>query len=566
MTSIQQKIKNNLSAPGLAIFFIVLGGFVLRVWGVNFGLPLLYHPDEPTFVRIAMHFGTGDLNPHWFGNPGNVFMYFLFFCYGLVYLAGYIFGLFPNPEAFVEYYRSSPTIFYLTGRMTEVVLSTASIYLVYKIAVLLKNRTAGLAAALFLATSPMHVEHSKYVRIDIMSAFFVLLAVFYCLRLLDSKKRIHYLAAGAGAGLALAAKYPTGAVIATVIFAFMLAGWEKFFNEKDKENRTIYQAVVFLRSRFFDRDFILGSFSILAAFAVTTPFFFIDFKNAVHDLLYEVGTSHVGGEKRSLLASLWWYAAGPLREEGMNGVIEILALGGMIWLLKEKNKKAWIAFSFFAIYSFIVGLAASQFSRWIIPLLPFLAIFAGVCIAQIFSLAAKMTTRRRPAPAALAGIIVALIFPQILQCIDGNHEFTRPDTRQFCKTWVEQTLPPNSRIAQEEYTYLPTSESSYLLGDIEVNGFYIYQRITLADSSFEYYQKNGFDYILISSWGYRRFGQIEPYRKFYEDLFQQSQLIKVFQAEEKKIVGPEIKVFKISAATLDGGIGAGVNGPGNSKH
>ncbi|GEM_PF-2430675 len=550
----QQQINEIIASPGFALFLIVLGGFALRLWGVTYGLPLLLHPDEPTFVRIAMHFGTGDLNPHWFGNPGNVFMYFLFFCYGVIYVAGRVLGVFSDVAAFVEYYRFHPSIFYLTGRVTEVILGTASIYLVYKIAARVKNSAAGLIAALFLATSPLHVEHSKYVRIDIMSTFFVLLAVFYCLRLLESKERRHYLAAGACAGLALAAKYPTGAVIATVFFAFLLAKFEAFSNRAEEQTSPLRRMMVFLRSFLFDRQVMLGGLSIFAAFAVTTPYFFLDFKKAFHDLVYEVSTPHAGAVKQSMLAGLWWYIAGPMREVGMNALIEICALGGIVWLLFEKNKKAWIPLSFFAIYFFIAGLAAAQFSRWIIPLLPFLAIFAGVFVAEIFAVIARRIPRQRLIQAACVAASVSLVVPQILQSAENSYRLTRPDTRQLCKAWIEQNLPPQSRIAQEHYTYVPTPETTYLLGDAHVNGFYILQKITLADTTFDYYQQSGFDYIMISTRGYDRFIQIPKYRRFYDELFQRGKLVKAFIPDEKEIIGPGIHVFKISSEASNGAV------------
>jgi hypothetical protein len=554
MKAVQQKINEITASPKLALFLIVLGGFALRLWGVTYGLPLLLHPDEPTFVRMAMHFGTGDLNPHWFGNPGNVFMYFLFFCYGVIYVAGRVLGVFSDMAAFVEYYRFHPSIFYLTGRVTEVILGTASICLAYKIAARVKNSAAGLIAALFLATSPLHVEHSKYVRIDIMSTFFVLMAVLYSLRLLESKQRRHYLAAGAWAGLALAAKYPAGAVIATVFFAFLLAKFEAFSKRAEEQTSPLRRMTVFFRSFLFDRQVMLGGLSIFAAFAVTTPYFFLDFQKAFHDLVYEVSTPHAGAVKQSMLAGLWWYIAGPMREAGMNALIEICALGGIVWLLFEKNKKAWIPFSFFAIYFLIAGLAAAQFSRWIIPLLPFLAIFAGVFVAQVFVLIARRTTRQRLVQAACLAASASLAFPQILQSAENSYRLTRPDTRQLCKIWIEQNLPPHSRIAQENYTYVPTPETTYLLGDAHVNGFYILQKITLADTTFDYYQQSGFDYIMISSRGYDRFIQIPKYRRFYDELFQRGKLVKAFIPDEKEIIGPGIHVFKISAETSNGAV------------
>jgi hypothetical protein len=47
---------------------------LLRLWGIGFGLPYDFHPDEPTVIETAFRMASsGDLNPHFFVWP------FLFF-------------------------------------------------------------------------------------------------------------------------------------------------------------------------------------------------------------------------------------------------------------------------------------------------------------------------------------------------------------------------------------------------------------------------------------------------------------------------------------------------------
>ena len=51
-----------------ALVGLIVLGAGLRVWGITFGLPYLYHPDEPLGVSVAINMvKTGDLNPHFFG-------------------------------------------------------------------------------------------------------------------------------------------------------------------------------------------------------------------------------------------------------------------------------------------------------------------------------------------------------------------------------------------------------------------------------------------------------------------------------------------------------------------
>lgn len=49
---------------------LLLLALLLRLPGLDWGLPYVYHPDEPTHVNIVLEIlKTGDLNPHWFKYP-----------------------------------------------------------------------------------------------------------------------------------------------------------------------------------------------------------------------------------------------------------------------------------------------------------------------------------------------------------------------------------------------------------------------------------------------------------------------------------------------------------------
>ena len=66
---------------------ILLLALALRITGIQFGLPHLYHADEPIVVNHALAYGAGDLNPHFFKIPPLV-SYLLFVVYGAAYLIG----------------------------------------------------------------------------------------------------------------------------------------------------------------------------------------------------------------------------------------------------------------------------------------------------------------------------------------------------------------------------------------------------------------------------------------------------------------------------------------------
>ena len=96
------------------IIIIIILGFVLRIWGINFGLPHQLHQDEPIVVNHALAYGTGDLNPHFFKIP-PLASYILFLLYGCYSIIGKIIGVFNGMDDFALSFFKDPSVFYIIG-------------------------------------------------------------------------------------------------------------------------------------------------------------------------------------------------------------------------------------------------------------------------------------------------------------------------------------------------------------------------------------------------------------------------------------------------------------------
>src|SRR3990167_3079505 len=98
-----------------AICLIIGLAFFLRIWGLSFGLPELYHADEPIVVNHALAYGSGDLNPHFFKIP-PLLSYALFLVYGAVYAAGALLFHWSKEDFAIAFFKD-PSLFYLAGRL-----------------------------------------------------------------------------------------------------------------------------------------------------------------------------------------------------------------------------------------------------------------------------------------------------------------------------------------------------------------------------------------------------------------------------------------------------------------
>src|SRR5215467_1592216 len=144
------------------IFFIILTmAATVRLLGINFGLPYVFYTDEALIVNHAAAFGTGDLNPHDFIYP-SLYMYILFFVYGMSYVFGWLAGVFSSTDDFVRLFFNDATLFYLPGRLIAAFSGVATVALVYVYGRRAYDHRVGLIAALFLTFSVMHVEFSHY--------------------------------------------------------------------------------------------------------------------------------------------------------------------------------------------------------------------------------------------------------------------------------------------------------------------------------------------------------------------------------------------------------------------
>ncbi len=154
---------------------ILLGGLLLRLFGIHYGLPFIYDLDESDFVVKAVRIiATKDLNPHWFGHPGTTVIYLLPGLYNIIYMGGAIAGVFANIGDFIALYYQDPTVFYLSGRIMFALFGTVSVLLLYRITRRVFNQATALIAAAFFALSPLHISYSKLIRTDILMTCLIL--------------------------------------------------------------------------------------------------------------------------------------------------------------------------------------------------------------------------------------------------------------------------------------------------------------------------------------------------------------------------------------------------------
>jgi len=110
----------------------------------------------------------------------------------------------------------------LLGRAVSVALGVATVYLVYRLGVRLRDRWTGRVAAVGLAVTFGFVESAHTINEDIPMVFLLLVALLCCLRYVESGDRRTFLLACFTAALAVTFKLTGGSAVVAVGVAYLL--------------------------------------------------------------------------------------------------------------------------------------------------------------------------------------------------------------------------------------------------------------------------------------------------------------------------------------------------------
>ncbi len=529
------------------LILIIVAGIFFRFWGIDWGLPFGYDADEPFQVGLATSMViNGDFNPHWFGHPGTVAFYLLALVYSILFHIGSLFGGFELASTFAEATVKYPHFFLLTGRITLTLFGIASIAVVYKIALKLFNKPTALMAAAFLALGPVHTFYGKLIRTDIIVTFFLLMATYWSIRIVESRSLKYYIFAGVFTGLAVATKY-TGVLIGALpVVAFL-------YTEPFKEYRKI----------------VIAAGAGVAATFVGSPYLFLDWRTAKYNLIREARPRHVSGTGDGFLNDLIWYIQNPLADS-----ITLIGLGAVIIALviclRSKDTRLKLLTVFPLIFTLFISLLSLRWERWFVPALPFYGILAAYGLYWLYSL---FDTHKPSFALRIFTVIVpvvvfgSLIFHNSIQGV----QLTGIDTRDIGREWIINNIPNSSRIAIEKYTpYLPNNNYQFYSNNEELQSLYL-----IPDSSKTYGENLappfarigkindpaqidslGIEYIILSNWYDRYKAEAHFYPEIvrtYEAIMKRCELLHEIKGspivEDSRMLharrGPTIRIFRV---------------------
>jgi 4-amino-4-deoxy-L-arabinose transferase-like glycosyltransferase len=382
---------------GLVAVAAILGG-----WGLGFGLPFDFRPDEELFTGRAVQMTVQHtLDPHFYIYPPLGLYLFA--------LAEWVLGV-VAPSQLGPATQVDPSAEYLATRLVSVLAFAATTGLIGLAGRAAYGALAGIVAAACFVLAPLAVQNAHFGRVDLIALAFMALAMWAGGR---ADSRAGWAAAGAAAGLAAGTKYTSG-VVAVYLLVLVLQG-------SDRRARLVA---------------LIGG-ALFAFLAALAP--------AGHPLQLVDGLRFLAqrsGWDYGLPIGFIYHPTVSL-PNGLGPGACALALAGIGVAFWRRRPTDLALLALLGVYLLLVGFSQEVFLRYALPLLPALCLLAGGSL--------RVAEVSRLPEAALAGLAAVLLVPSALTSIQGDRLLSATDTRVEAAFWLLANAAPGSELVLPNY-------------------------------------------------------------------------------------------------------------------
>lgn len=520
----------------IAILFL---GFVIRMSGISYGLPLWLVDDEQPFILAALKMlqlqtmlpglHAAEFEKILYYPPYLAYLYLIPFSIllGLQYFLN-----FDLRELLIPFITSDLSQFFLGARFIMILASLASIFLIYKIGKnIFSNYRIGLLSAFLLSTSLLHILLSITSRHWLVVSFFGLL-ILYIITNPEYESNKKYLYASIATGIGFGFSTIIIAYLALIVLWYILQE-----NNRISKKRMASYIIVF---------------GVLAAIPI---------------IIYPQSLGFSGDVTTEAVKTIPGIVTSPilfLKPIALSEpILAFFSIIGLISLFLSSKKMFAVFFGLIYSYSTLFYLAFRFEHRFTAGLLPFITILAAYGIYK--------TAESIKKDWIYAILIAPLIFSSQLGVL-----LYKNDSRIIAREWIEKNIQPHEKIlVYARLTRLSTDASAveeqrgidgsslrkvdeaeevlpenlrkstpfHALNLYSVNNEQFFKNIS------EYASKNNYKYALISDedflWGREDFALMQNFVK-------SSALIKTFGSHQTKysisitqLIGSPLGLFKL---------------------
>ncbi|MEK7502454.1 MAG: glycosyltransferase family 39 protein [Patescibacteria group bacterium] len=434
------------------LLLIILLGFALRAYNLNWDQGFHLHPDERAIVMYTtpLHFPSSldeffsqnsSWNPHFFAY-GNFPLY-------LLKIAGLAAGNFD--PSFSSYDKIN-----LVGRFMSGIFDIATIFVIFFLGKKLFNKKTGILASFFYTISVFPIQASHFYAVDIPLTFFILLTLYQLVRFYEKPSLRNSILVGVCFGASLATKISAIPLLAAITAAITIDFLLLVAKQPHKSHIWFPHVPRFLKRFLFDGVIILASTAII--FSILQPYAIIDFSAFWRQNMEQ---SQMTRDPFTFPYTLQYVGKIPYLYElkniffwGQGPILATLSFLGIFYamflILKKDKQKKWaqeaILVVFFWVYFFVVGKFAVGWMRYILPLYPLLCLFGAVFAMRFIIPKINLLPRYFSSFIFPFSFFILIIWP-----LSFMHIYTEPNTRVLASEWIYKNIPPNSIIAREHW-------------------------------------------------------------------------------------------------------------------
>ncbi|MBI2866851.1 MAG: glycosyltransferase family 39 protein, partial [Chloroflexi bacterium] len=439
----------------LALLALLAISLSLRLYGLNWDGGALYHPDERAILWQGTEFSgkrgvseihkpanlseffsvESPLNPHWFPY-GSLSIYLL---KGLSWVLSPMLG----PYSLHDYA--------VLGRALNAIVDSATMLLVFLLAARLFGRRVGLLAAAFTTFAALHIQLSHFYASDVLLTFFAVLTMLFLSRVAARGDPLSALLAGVALGLGVATKVSFAPMLAAVFVAYALYA---FFADETAKGVTFNAQR--LQVALAGLLMTVGAAGI--AFVVTQPYAVIDWRAFARDVNEQSEMVRRIRDypytRQYIDTPAYLYPAVQFAKWSVGPLLGVLAwLGfafGLVAAAAYRRRADILLLSWVVPYFLITGWFDVKFLRYMLPIAPFLAIFAARLLVAAYDWL-KAGHRPRLNPRWALAVTGVVLLATAFYGVAYTRIYSRPHPAQAMARWIDQNVPPGARIAREHW-------------------------------------------------------------------------------------------------------------------
>ncbi len=418
------------AADLIVLAILVIAGFILRAWGVGFGTPILSNlyvrPDESLIVEPALHLFERLGDPRFYVYPALV-SEVTAILYHLYYWVATLFRE-PASSSLVADFARFQDAYFLIPRWISVLCGTATIGVVFKIGRRLTSETGALAAAGLFACAPLAVRDAHFGVTDTPMVLFLSLCALYFLRYQENGEPGTLVMSSALFGLAAACKYTALLMGPRIALADLFtSGLERSWQDRLRHLAII--AIVPLALFFLLNPYIIPNFraALSELFSILKIFYLWQ----EGDPPWSVGLS-LGRILRPLQ-----FGPGELLGLGLAGAGVVFAFA------VPRGRKATVFLAGFVLLH-LLALVPFQHPvpfRYLLPILPFLAVLAGKGFADLFN-----ALDRRLTKTVLTVLLTVSFAGSVARSVRLDGLLSKTDTRALAGQWIRDNVSQETPI------------------------------------------------------------------------------------------------------------------------